>query len=134
MGRLLAALWLGLLMAGCASTSTDTSTASSAPRTPRPSSELITQAQLRAQFYPNLYEAVRSLHSGWLRARGADSFRSSSMVQVYRDDMRVGGVESLRSMNPRDIGYVRYYDGNSATARWGLGHGSGVIFVSTRPL
>jgi hypothetical protein len=28
--------------------------------------------------------------------------------------------------------YMKYFDGISATARWGLDHGAGVIYVSTR--
>ena len=105
-----------------------------APRAVRPSSDLITQEQLLTRSYTNLYEAVRALHGGWLTGRGADSFRASSQVLVYRDGMRAGGVEALRSMNVREVGYVRYYNGNDATARWGMGHGQGVIFVSSRPL
>ena len=84
--------------------------------------------------YPSLYEAVRSLHAGWLRERGSDSFRGGTQVQVYFNDMRMGSTGALRTINPRDVEYVRHYDGNEATARWGLGHGSGVIYVSTRPL
>lgn len=108
--------------------------ATAAVRTPRPSSDLITREQLRARVYPNLYEAVRALHSGWLRERGADSFRGSTQIQVYLDGMRLGGTGALRTLSARDVEFVRRYDGNDATARWGLGHGSGVIFVSTRPL
>lgn len=130
---------LGLFLGGCAATqpadapAPSTPAASSAPA-PRPSSDLITRAQLRARMYPNLYEAVRALHSGWLRERGVDSFRGSTQIQVYLDGMRMGGTGTLRNLSARDVEYVRRYDGNDATARWGLGHGSGVIYVSTRPL
>ena len=127
MSRILAPLVLAVLLAGCAAST-------SAPRVASPSSELITHEQLNERTYASLYEAVRSLHAGWLRTRGGESFAGSSQVLVYRDGMRVGGVAALRSINAREIGYVRYYDGNSATARWGLGHGNGVIFVSTLPL
>jgi putative endonuclease len=130
---------LGLFLGGCAATApsnTPPAASSGAATTtaPRPSSDLITRAQLRARMYPNLYEAVRALHSGWLRERGADSFRGSTQVQVYLDGMRMGGTGALRNLSARDVEYVRRYDGNDATARWGLGHGSGVIYVSTRPL
>ncbi|MGH7463012.1 MAG: hypothetical protein ACREMA_18555 [Longimicrobiales bacterium] len=52
---------------------------------------------------------------------------------VYIDDTRLGGVETLRSISTASISYIRYYDGVTATGRWGIDHGQGVIFVSTRP-
>ena len=54
------------------------------------------------------------------------------MVQVYLDDNRLGGVEMLRNINTSLIQYIRWYDGIAATGRWGLDHGAGVIYVSTR--
>jgi hypothetical protein len=48
--------------------------------------------------------------------------------------VRLGGVETLRTIVVRPVSYIRHYNGIDATARWGLDHGSGVIYVSTRPV
>jgi hypothetical protein len=47
--------------------------------------------------------------------------------------VRAGGVEALRRISITEVTYIRYFDGIAAAARWGLDHGYGVIFVSTRP-
>jgi hypothetical protein len=41
-------------------------------------------------------------------------------------------VETLRAIGLANVAYIRYIDGVTASARWGLDHGQGVIFVSTR--
>ena len=93
---------------------------------------VITQEQIIEHHFTNAYEAVEALHSNWFQTRGADSFRAPTQVQVYLDDTRLGGIETLRSIATAGVVFIRYYDGVTATARWGLDHGQGVIFVSTR--
>ena len=94
---------------------------------------VITQEQIIQHHFTNAYAAVEALHSNWLQTRGPDSFRSPTQVLVYLDHTRLGGIATLRSIAAADIFFIRHYDGVSATARWGLGHGQGVIFVATRP-
>jgi hypothetical protein len=107
---------------------------SSSPRAgqPRVERDLITQEQLREYRFTNAYEAVEALRSNWLLTRGTDSFSNPSQVQVYYDNARLGGIEQLRAIEINAIMYIRYYDGVEATGRWGLDHGQGVIFVSSR--
>jgi hypothetical protein len=50
-------------------------------------------------------------------------------VQVYVDDSRVGGVEQLRYIAISAVESMRYIDANAATARWGLDHEDGAIYV-----
>ena len=106
--------------------------ASSAP-TSRNDRNLITQEQLRAQPYQSAYEAVESLRSNWFNTKGSDSFRNPTEVRVYLDNVSLGNVQTLRTIAVNSVSYIRYYDGLAATSRWGLNHGAGVIFVSTRP-
>ena len=106
---------------------------SSSSSGPRPDRNLLTREQLRASGYTTVYAAVEALRSNWLRAKGPDSFTNPTQVQVYIDDNQLGGVETLRAIQINSISWVRYYDGMTASARWGLGHGQGVIFVSTSP-
>jgi hypothetical protein len=77
------------------------------------------------------YEAVEALHSNWLSPRGTDSFTNPSEVQVIYDNAHMGGVQALRNISTMSISFIRWYDGLEATQRWGVGHNSGVIFVST---
>lgn len=122
--RLLACLPL-LLAIACAGGSTPA--ADAVPS--RASSDLLTQEEIRG--YTNAYQAVEALRSRWLSARGPDSFSDPSQVLVYHDDLQLGAVGALRAISTGEIAYIRYYNGTAASARWGLGHGAGVIYVST---
>jgi hypothetical protein len=92
---------------------------------------LLTQKELLDQHFLSAYDAVEALRSQWLRARGPDSFTSPSQVWVYMDNVKLGDVESLRGVAVSTIMSIRYFGANEATARWGVGHGAGVIYVQT---
>ena len=95
---------------------------------------LITRAELLENHFSNAYDAVSSLRSNWLQARGPDSFNTPSKVWVYFDSIRLGGIETLSTISTTPVSYIQHYDGVSATARWGIGHSAGVIYVSTHPV
>ena len=92
---------------------------------------VITRDQMLDGAYVTVYDAVAALHSNWLRARGPDSFVMPSIVWVYIDGSRAGDVEVLRNIQPKLVNTVRFYDGPTATGRWGVDNGAGVIHVST---
>lgn len=92
---------------------------------------VITRDQMLQANYPSVYDAVAALRSLWLQPRGPDSFVAPSVVWVYIDGARVGDVDVLRTMQPRLVNTVRFYDGPSATSRWGVDNAAGVIHVST---
>lgn len=100
--------------------------------TPQTSQNIITYQQLEKHRFSDVYDAVEALHSNWLRTRGLDSFRTPSQVLVVMDDTQLGDVTTLHQINIKSVVYIEYFDGIAATARWGLDHGSGVIYVSTR--
>ena len=50
---------------------------------------------------------------------------------VYLDNIRVGELEELRSMNIAGVVEVRYYNPAQAMRRWGSGHEHGAIEVIT---
>jgi len=117
-------------LAACAS-----SGATSGTNGPRTSRDLLTSEQITSTKYTNLFDVVQSLRSNWMNDRGTDSLMGpSSVVQVYLDDNRLGGVETLKTISPQQVEYIRHYDGVAAAGRWGLDHGKGVIYVSTHPL
>ena len=92
---------------------------------------VITREQMIKGAYVTVFDAVAALHSNWLRPRGPDSFVLPSVVWVYIDGTRAGGVEVLHNIQPKLVNTVRFYDGPTATGRWGVDNGAGVIHVST---
>jgi hypothetical protein len=98
---------------------------------PHPDHNLLTAEQLNSQSYNNAYEAVEALRTNWLKPHGVDSFTSPSVVIVYLDDNKLGGVDYLRGISLYGIQSIRHLDAREASARWGLGHASGVIQVTT---
>ena len=96
--------------------------------------DILMEDQIRGQSFASVYDAVVALRPNWLRTRGPDSFRSPTEVQVYIDNMRVGGVSNLRQISTLSTYYIQWFNGLEASARWGLGHGSGAIYVSTTPM
>lgn len=95
---------------------------------------LLVHEQFADKGYTNPYDVIAAMRSNWLASRGPNSFQTSTQVQVYLDGVRVGGVDALRTMDLRPVTYIRFFDGVAATARWGLDHGAGAIYVSTHPL
>ncbi len=92
---------------------------------------VLTMEQVLDTRTTNAYDVVATLRSNWLLPRGVDSFSTPGQVLVYFNDTRLGGVDTLRGITLNQIGYIRYYDGTEATARWGLDHGHGVIYITT---
>lgn len=91
---------------------------------------VITRDEMLKGNFTNLFDAVAALHSNWLQARGAiDS--PTNTVWVYVDGTKVGDVGILKEMRPSLVNTVRFYDGPSATSRWGVDNAAGVIHVST---
>src|SRR5688500_2423093 len=121
-------LWFGLLAVITLAPACKSAPAGTTRRIDR---SVITREQMVDGSYSTVYDAVAALGSNWLRARGRDSFVLPSIVWVYIDGARAGDVEVLRNIQPKLVNAVRFYDGPTATGRWGLDNGSGVIHVST---
>jgi hypothetical protein len=105
-----------------------------APGAPRVRSDrsVLSRDEIRATQFPNMYDVVRSLRGNWVRIRTAESFGTSSALQVYLDQQRLtGGVDELRQMNPTNVESVRFFDPIAASARWGLDHGAGALLITT---
>ena len=125
-----------LLLSGCASKTPDPATgptpaSTSVARRPRQDQQLITQDVIAGTQYTNLFDVIQALRSNWLRPKNTGDFGKADVLQVYRDNQRIGGVEELRSIQPSSVLSVRYYDPIAAAARWGLNHGGGAIYVLT---
>ena len=127
-----------LLLAGCASKSgtpavagTAPATASAAVRPARQDQQLITHDVIVGTQYTNLFDVIQAMRSNWLRQKNTGDFGKADVLQVYLDNQRIGGVEELRNIAPLGVQSVRYFDPISASARWGLNHGGGAIYVLT---
>ena len=118
---------------GCAAQASPVTPATPARAASRPRLDrnVLTRELMLKHRFTTVYDAVSALRSQWLRPRGPESFLLPLEVWVYLDDSRFGSVERLREIQPSLVASVRFYDGPTATSRWGIGHGAGVIHVST---
>jgi hypothetical protein len=116
------------LAAACAGKAATTGTSR-----PRANRDEISLETIKDRHFMNAWEAVEALHANWLQVRGTDSQNSPTPVWVYVDNVKYGGVDRLRELPATNIAYIRHYDGVAATSRWGIGHGQGVIQISTQP-
>lgn len=92
----------------------------------------LSREEILATQYTNLYDVILSLRGNWLRQRTAETINGkSSMVQVYLDTQRLSGVDELRTMQSSNIESVKFFDPIQASARWGMDHGAGAIFIVT---
>lgn len=115
-----------VLGAGCASTP------AAGTAVNRGDPTLISRERIQEGRFSNAYDVVKGMRADWLSARGPESFRYPTEVQVYLDGVHMGGVQTLQSIPSQGIQYIKHYNGLEATSRWGIDHGRGVIFVSTR--
>ena len=96
----------------------------------------ITREQIDLRGFTNALEAVEALHSNWLVERaaslGENGAASIPHKWVYMDNVRLGGLDQLRSIPVTNIVSIKYFDGSAATQRWGIDHGLGVIQVLTQ--
>jgi hypothetical protein len=95
---------------------------------PRSDYNTLTAEELAQRQFYSVLEAVQTLRPNWLSLHGV----VASDVQVYVDDNHVGGLDVLRTIRIPSVVRIRHIDGVQAPARYGAGHESGVILVSTR--
>lgn len=113
-----------LLLTGCAT--------AGGPQTGSSRGE-ITRADLEQSSASTAYEAVQRLRPQWLRLRGQQSLSGEMDLVVYLNNARMGGRESLQSISVGGVESIQFLDASAATLRWGTGHASGAIFISTVP-
>jgi hypothetical protein len=124
--RVIGLLALGLTLAACAARRPDDRAA-----TPRTASGPITRAELEAARYATLYDAVLALRGQWLQRRGPTTLVSRPVeIQVIAGDIRMGGVQSLRTMTSDNVVSIAFVDPVTAAQRWGGSHAQGAIVVS----
>lgn len=103
------------------------------PSGPKADLTIITREQIQELRFSNAYDAVKGLRGNWLNTRGgAESIRYPMDVQVYLDGVHLGGADVLQGIASPPIQYIRFFSPLEATARWGVDHGRGAIYISTK--
>jgi hypothetical protein len=93
---------------------------------------IIERAEMENATQSNAYALIQALRPHWLEVRGPASLTAASAKRVYLDDMALGDLSALRQIALPTIASLQYYDGPSATQRWGSDHAAGVIMVRSR--
>ena len=111
-------------------------TSASASRT-RGSANIITEAEINTGAYQNALEAVQNLRPSMLIPRGVGSdatglSAASIPIIIYMDDVRLGEPSSLTNIPANRVKEIRFLNARDATTRYGTGHSSGVILVTTK--
>jgi hypothetical protein len=89
--------------------------------------------ELRSASWSNLFDAISSLRSEWLRTRGQVSVYGETDVVVYLDGSRLGGPGALRTISTISVQWARFLTPSEAQSQFGINHPQGAIVVSTRP-
>ncbi|HKJ02793.1 MAG TPA: hypothetical protein VJ997_10070 [Longimicrobiales bacterium] len=102
------------------------------------------------------YHAVSALRPEWLIIRGSRSLAAGTdpvsvggsggattvtgstplisevgTIQVYVNNVNVGGLEELKSIQASEVQHMYFFDTGAATLRWGGSHPHGAILIVT---
>jgi hypothetical protein len=97
------------------------------------SSSIITREELDVVQVSSAYDAVQRLRPQWMsRPLAPTGQPGSNPILVYVDRHQAGTVDELRHMTVDQIEVMEFVSPADATTRYGTGHASGVIEVTTR--
>ena len=129
---------LVLLVAACgggAGSSPDAPAAEEAQARSYPPNE-ISRAEIdeRGANAHTAMQFLRRVRPAWLRSRGSNSLTAAGAMYpvVYIDNIRrPGGLSALFQVPLSEIRRMEFIGPGDATTRWGTGHQSGVILITT---
>jgi hypothetical protein len=81
--------------------------------------ELIAQEEIEQYMRTgtnNLFELIQRARPRWLESRGDRSLRLETVILVYHNQQRLGGIDALRELRPDNVVRIRRLD----SARAGL--------------
>ncbi len=119
-------------LAACASSPTNS------PRPASSDSDLITRAEISASGTATALEVISRLRPHWLRSRGTGSLQGgvrSQVVVVYLDGIRLGDLQSLRTLSVSGVRSMQWLDATrAATVLTEVGSDpvAGAIIIKTR--
>lgn len=119
---------LMILCTACAGSTRRSNTASNP--------NLITRAEIedaRQSGVRDLHELVDRVRPRWLQTRSQRSLALETVVAVYHNETRLGGVEILRGYQLDAVNMLRYLDAAQAMLLPGIGsaHVEGAIIITT---
>ena len=121
------ALAFGVIACGGSGSSTTTTN-----RPIRGPADLITEAEINAGVYQNALEIIQNLRPNMARPRGTTATAAPVPVVPYMDGVRLQDLSALVTIPASRVKEIRYINATDATTRWGTGHSSGVILVTTK--
>ena len=103
----------------------------------RGSSNVIAESEIGTTQYQTALEIVQNLRPSMLIPRGVGSdatglSAASIPIIVYMDDVRLGDPSSMTNIPANRVKEIRFLNARDATTRYGTGHSSGVILVTTK--
>jgi hypothetical protein len=115
--------------------------------------DYIGAGELLAHGVANAYQAVTLLRPEWTQIRGEQSLEGgldpviiggrgevisgtvlpseASTIQVYLDDLNIGGIEALHTVEVALIRGIYFFNAAKATVRWGGRNPQGAILIIT---
>jgi hypothetical protein len=110
------------------------------PETGNRNRSVLTTEELRSGNDQTLFDVVQRLRPDWLRLRGSTSIAAgrtgaldADVIQVYLDQIRVGGPEALKQLSVSRAMSLKFYTPGEAQQRFGNGNVNGAIQVVTAP-
>ncbi len=79
----------------------------------------------------NLLQVVQALRPHWLSTRGRDTLGQQGQVVIILDGVQMGNPNFLETINSNSVASLEYFDGPTATGRWGICCGHGVIYITS---
>lgn len=93
---------------------------------------VITRDELDRVPGTTVYDAIQQLRPGWLSRPTAPTVVGTNPVMAYVDRHRFGTAEDLRNLPTSEVERIELVSAADATTRYGTGHPSGVIEITTR--
>lgn len=121
---------MALTLVACGGGSGTTAQPNTVSRPIRGPADFISEAEIAAGVYQNGMDIVQKLRPSMLRPRGTSS--SQYQVVLYLDDVKMLDLNGLSTIPAERVKEIRYINARDATTRWGTGHGSGVILVTSK--
>jgi hypothetical protein len=93
----------------------------------------ITSKELRTLDDRDAYTAIALLRPSLLKSRGRTSILldTPDQPEVYVDGMYYGPFDTLRQLPVHELEEIRFLDVGDATIRYGMGHPSGIIDITS---
>jgi hypothetical protein len=95
-------------------------------------SNVITRAELDRVPGASAFDAVQQLRPTWLSRPTAPTLGGDNPIMAYVDGQQFGTAADLRNLPTEQVERIEFISAADATTRFGTGHPSGAILVTTK--